>query len=66
MIIGTGLTDLYTDSLHEIRRVVKPGNKSVLVTHQDIRMLAKRYFSIIGYYEQRVHKSLTRKILVLE
>lgn len=65
VIIGTGLTDLYNKSLHEIRRVVKTGNKSVLVTHQDIRMLAERYFSIVGYYEQRVHKSLTRRILVV-
>lgn len=65
MIIGTGLGDLYRSSLQEIQRVVKPGNTSVLVTHQDIRDLAAEFFTISGYYEQRVHKSLTRRVLVV-
>lgn len=64
-IIGNGLNDLYQLALSEIKRVVKKGNHSVLVTHQDIRPLAGQYCEIIGYYEQRVHKSLTRRILVI-
>jgi tRNA (guanine10-N2)-dimethyltransferase len=64
-IIGNGLTDLYDQALAEIQRVVKKGNRSVLVTHQDIRPLAEKYGKIIGYYEQKVHKSLTRRILVI-
>ena len=64
-IIGNGLNDLYQQALTEIKRVVKKGNHSVLVTHQDIRPLAQQYCEIIGYYEQRVHKSLTRRILVI-
>ena len=39
-IIGNGLNDLYHQALTEIKRVVKKGNHSVLVTHQDIRPLA--------------------------
>ena len=66
VIIGSGLTDLYLDSLREIKRIVKPGKKSVLVTHQDIRPLAERFFSIDGFYEQRVHKSLTRRVLIVQ
>lgn len=64
-IVGNGLSDLYQQALREIRRIVKPGNRSVLVTHQDIRPLAQQYFEIVGYYEQRVHKSLTRRVLVV-
>ncbi|MEA5036990.1 Ubiquinone/menaquinone biosynthesis C-methyltransferase UbiE [bioreactor metagenome] len=56
---------LYTESLKEIRRVLKSGGRAVIVTHKDIRPLAGDLFEIIGYYEQRVHKSLTRRILIL-
>lgn len=56
---------LYTGSLKEIRRVLKTGGRAVIVTHKDIRPLAKDLFEIVGYYEQRVHKSLTRRILIL-
>jgi len=64
--IGADSIDtLYTGSLKEIRRVLKRGGRAVIVTHTDIRPLAKDLFEIVGYYEQRVHKSLTRRILVL-
>ncbi|MDD2297222.1 MAG: methyltransferase domain-containing protein, partial [Sphaerochaetaceae bacterium] len=56
---------LYTESLKEIRRVLKRGGRAVIVTHKDIRPLTNNLFEIVGYYEQRVHKSLTRRILVL-
>ena len=56
---------LYTESLREIRRVLKQGGRAVVVTHRDIRHLAGNLFVISGYYEQRVHKSLTRRIHVL-
>ena len=56
---------LYEFSLKEIRRILKAGGRAVIVTHRDIRHLAKKIFNINGYYEQRVHKSLTRRILVL-
>ncbi|HJJ89952.1 MAG TPA: methyltransferase domain-containing protein [Methanocorpusculum sp.] len=65
-ICAESLDQLYTESLKEIRRILKPGGKAVVVTHCDIRHLAKNLFEISGYYEQRVHKSLTRRIQVLD
>ncbi|MDV0441378.1 methyltransferase domain-containing protein [Methanorbis furvi] len=59
------LDTLYVDSLREIRRILKKGGRAVVVTHRDIRGLTDGLFEISGYYEQRVHKSLTRRILVL-
>ncbi len=64
-IIGSGLDLLYRDALAEIRRVIRPGKRSVIVTHRDIRPLVGEFFTITGYYEQRVHRSLTRRILVV-
>jgi len=56
---------LYRDALGEITRVLRPGRRAVLVTHRDIRPLAATYLTLEGCYSQRVHKSLTRHILVL-
>lgn len=65
-IIGSGLDDLYHKALFEMRRVSRPGLRQVIVTHRDIRPLVSEFFSIQEYFEQRVHKSLTRRILVLK
>jgi len=65
LIIGSGLDDLYHHALSEMRRVVRPGKRSVIVTHRDIRPIVSGYFRIQEYYEQRVHRSLTRRILVI-
>jgi tRNA (guanine10-N2)-dimethyltransferase len=56
---------LYAETLGEIRRVLKPGRRAVVVTHKDIAGIAEQYLRIIGQHEQRVHKSLTRRVLVL-
>lgn len=56
---------LYKDALEEIRRVLKTGNRAVIVTHRDISPIAEEFFTIIQRHDQRVHKSLTRRILVL-
>lgn len=64
-IIGSELEDLYQSALGEIRRVTKPDMRSVIVTHRDIRPLVAEYFTICEYFEQRVHRSLTRRVLVI-
>ena len=56
---------LYSDALEEIQRVLKTGRNAVVVTHRDISPIAADYFTIVGRHDQRVHKSLTRHILVL-
>lgn len=65
LIIGSGLDDLYHHALSEMRRVLKPGNRSVIVAHQDIRPIVSGFFRIDEYFEQRVHRSLTRRVLVI-
>lgn len=56
---------LYDESLAEIRRVLKPESRAVVVTHRDISGIAGRHFTVLQEHRQRVHKSLTRRILVL-
>jgi tRNA (guanine10-N2)-dimethyltransferase len=62
---ASSLEILYHHALHEIRRVLVPGRRAVVVTHRDIDSLADGLFTIVGSYRQRVHRSLTRRILVL-
>jgi tRNA (guanine10-N2)-dimethyltransferase len=57
---------LYNSALSEICRVIKKGRRAVVVTHRDIEPIAALYFTVLQRHEQRVHKSLTRRILVLE
>lgn len=57
---------LYGEAFGEIRRVLRPNRRAVVVTHRDISPVAAEYFTIVQRHEQRVHKSLTRRILVLE
>ena len=64
-IMAEGLESLYTQSLEEIRRVLKPGRRAVIVTHRDIRAIATPIMDLCEFHEQRVHKSLTRRIMVL-
>lgn len=57
---------LYDDALAELRRVLKPQRRAIIVTHKDISGSAARHMHVVQRHEQRVHKSLVRKILVLE
>jgi tRNA (guanine10-N2)-dimethyltransferase len=59
------MDNLYADSLDEIGRVLKRGRRAVVVTHKDISGIAMEYMTVLQQHEQRVHKSLTRRVLVL-
>ena len=65
-IMATSLESLYTQSLEEIRRALKPGRRAVIVTHRDIRAIASPIMDVCEFHEQRVHKSLTRRVMVLQ
>jgi tRNA (guanine10-N2)-dimethyltransferase len=60
------LANLYRDALDEIYRVLKPGHRAVVVTHKDISDTVPEHMTILQHHEQRVHKSLTRRVLVLK
>ena len=65
-IIARSLDGLYAGALSEIRRVLVPGGRAVVVTHREIASLAAGMMLVRACYAQRVHKSLTRRIMVLE
>ena len=65
-IRGDSLDLLYDQSLAETVRVLKPGRRAVIVTHRPIDTIAARHLEVIDRFEQRVHRSLTRRILVLQ
>lgn len=62
---ASSLDALYHHALREIRRILVPGRRAVVVTHRDIESMTDGLFAIEGSYRQRVHRSLTRRILVL-
>lgn len=57
---------LYDHALSEICRILRPGGRAVVVTHRDISGIAADHLQVLQQHEQRVHKSLTRRILVLQ
>ena len=59
------MANLYADALDEIHRVIKVGHRIVVVTHKDISDIVTSPLTILQRHEQRVHKSLTRHVLVL-
>jgi tRNA (guanine10-N2)-dimethyltransferase len=59
------MANLYADALDEFRRVLKVGHRAVIVTHKDISEIVEQHMTILQRHEQRVHKSLTRRVLVL-
>ncbi|BDC36161.1 MAG: hypothetical protein EF806_02630 [Candidatus Methanoliparum thermophilum] len=63
-IFGKSMKELYQKSLEELYRVSR--GRCVIVSRDNISDLAESIgFKRVGYYEQRVHGSLVRKILVV-
>lgn len=65
-ILAETMEHLYINALREMYRVLKPGKRAVVVTHRDISDIAGKIFTVLQKHDQRIHKSLTRRILVLE
>ncbi len=64
-IRAASLDALYRGALEEIHRILRPDRRAVVISHQDIRSLISP-FHLLQFHEQRVHKSLTRRIMVLQ
>ncbi len=66
-IKAESLNSLLTGSLGEIYRVLKKGKRAIFISDRDIEDMAKDAgFRIVQSHIQRIHKSLTRRIIVLE
>ncbi|ABE52527.1 TRM11 family SAM-dependent methyltransferase [Methanococcoides burtonii] len=66
-IEGESLHHLYEHSFAEMFRVLKPGKLAIIVSEIDVTELVEKVgFTIKDRFLQRVHKSLTRKITVLQ
>jgi len=64
-IHGGSIDQLYAGAMVEIARVLRGGRRAVVVSHRDIRHIASGWFNIIQFHEQRVHRSLTRRVMVM-
>ncbi len=66
-IKAESLERLLSGSLGEIYRVLKKGKRAVFISERDIGAMAEEAgFKMAEFHLQRVHKSLTRRISVLE
>lgn len=66
-IEAESLHHLYEHSFAEMYRVLKTGKRAIIVSEIDVTdFVEKAGFTIKDRYLQRVHKSLTRKITVLQ
>ncbi|NYT00362.1 MAG: methyltransferase domain-containing protein [Methanocellales archaeon] len=67
LIQARSLENLYHDSLREMYRVLKKNKKAVIVSQVPLDKLADEAgFVVIERHQQRVHRSLTRHIIVLQ
>jgi len=58
--------NLYLSAISEISRVLIPGRKGVIVSNCELTWAASNFFDDFALYEHRVHKSLTRRVLVVQ
>jgi tRNA (guanine10-N2)-dimethyltransferase len=66
-IAAASLKDFYADALAEMYRVLKPGRRAIVVSKEPIeKLLTDVGFTVIETHRQRIHKSLTRQIVVAE
>ncbi|MDF1557552.1 MAG: THUMP domain-containing protein [ANME-2 cluster archaeon] len=67
LIQARSLEKLMKNSLCEMHRVLRPGGRLVMVSERPVETWAENAgFKVVGVYTQRVHRSLTRRITVLD
>jgi tRNA (guanine10-N2)-dimethyltransferase len=66
-IAVTAGADFYRGALAEMYRVLKPGRRAVVVSKEPMeKLLTDVGFTVIETHRQRIHRSLTRQIIVAE
>ena len=66
-IKAESLEHMLSGSLGEIYRILKKGKRAVFISEREIEAMAKKAgFKVAQTHIQRVHKSLTRRICILE
>ena len=66
LYMAQSLQDLYVKSLKEMCRVLKPGKNAVIVSQIPMGAIGEDVgFKVLECHQQRVHKSLTRHIIIL-
>ncbi|HDN65647.1 MAG TPA: methyltransferase domain-containing protein [Methanosarcinales archaeon] len=65
VVMAESIESLYKNALPEIYRVMKAGGRAVVVSDFELPWADEIGFVVTGRYKNRVHRSLTRYILVL-
>ncbi len=65
VVIAESVESLYKNALMELYRVMKAGGRAVVVSDFELSWAAEIGFVVTGLYKNRVHRSLTRYIMVL-
>jgi tRNA (guanine10-N2)-dimethyltransferase len=65
--LAESLEELYSCAFNDIQRVLKPGGIAVVVSDKDVSEYGKHVgLKVLEIYFQRVHRSLTRRVTILE
>ena len=65
VVMAESVESLYKNALLEIYRVLKRGGRAVVISDFELPWADEISFVVTGLYKNRVHRSLTRYILVL-
>ncbi|MHC1574760.1 MAG: methyltransferase domain-containing protein [Candidatus Methanogasteraceae archaeon] len=66
VVMAESIVSLYRDALFEMHRVIVEGGHAVVVSDFELPWVDEVGFTTIELHTQRVHRSLTRHIVVLE
>ena len=65
VVMAESVESLYKNALLEIYRVMKAGGRAVVLSDFELPWADEVGFVVTGLYKNRVHRSLTRYIMVL-
>ncbi len=65
VVMAESVESLYKDALFEIYRVLKRGGRAAVISDFELPWADEAGFAVTGLHTQRVHRSLTRYVMVL-